>query len=55
MIYDGLPACCLVILLLIGFTGFSLRRSAASPQTTLEWITLLKSQYAAIETTKCQC
>jgi TonB family protein len=39
----------LLVLLFVGLAGFGLRVSTATPQTTLEWITLLKSQNAAIE------
>lgn len=49
MTYNALTARCLMTLLLIGLTSFELPISAASSQTTLEWITLLKSQFAAIE------
>lgn len=50
MTYHASTARCLITLLLIGLTSFELPISAAaSPQTTLERITLLKSQFAAIE------
>lgn len=39
----------MALLLLSGIAGFAPRTSTATPQTVLEWITLLKSQFAAIE------
>ena len=38
-----------IFILLIGLACFGPPAAAATPQTTLEWITLLKSQYAAIQ------